>query len=222
MNYAQLVTEVQGYLENTFATNDMNTCIQQAEERIYNLVQFPALRKNVVGTTTPNLPYLACPNDFLATYSMASIDPVTGAYTFLLNKDVNFLREAYPSPASIGPPRFYALFGPQSNAQNELTFMIGPTPDQVYNIELHYFFYPFSITDAINNPSGVTWLADNFPPVLLYGTLVEAYIFLKGEKELIDTYDAKFKEAVVLAKRMGDGMERQDAYRSGQYRQQVG
>jgi hypothetical protein len=189
----------------------MNTFIQQAEQRIYNSVQFPALRKNVTGVCTASVKYLQCPLDYLATYSMAVIDPVTGAYTYLLNKDVNFLREAYPLPTSTGTPKYYSIFGPRSDLETELAFIFGPTPDQGYAIELHYFYYPTSI--VIN---GTSWLGDNFDSVLLYGALVEAYTFMKGEQDLLTLYDTKFKEALALAKRLGDGMERGDAYRDGQ------
>jgi len=210
MNYASLVAAVSDYTENTFNTADMDTFIQQAEQRIYNMVQFPALRKNVTGTMTINNKYLQCPLDFLATYSLAVID-ATGAYTFMLNKDVNFIREAYPTPTSTGLPKYYALFGPRSDIEKELTFIVGPTPDASYSAELHYFYYPESIVTASQ-----TWLGDNFDSVLLYGALVEAYTFMKGEQDLITLYDTKFKEALQLAKRLGDGMERGDAYRNGQ------
>jgi hypothetical protein len=193
----------------------MNTFIQQAEQRIYNTIQFPSLRKNVTGTATPNNKYLACPDDFLSVYSMA-VYPTGGDYTYLLNKDVNFIREAYPSPTDTAMPKYYALFGPQSISEKELTFILGPTPDATYNVELHYFYYPTSIVTAVN-----TWLGDNFDTVLLYGTLVEAYTFMKGEQDMLALYDGKYKEALTLAKRLGDGLERQDAYRSGQYRQKV-
>jgi hypothetical protein len=210
MNYAALVAAVSDYTENTFNTADMDTFIQQAEQRIYNMVQFPALRKNVTGTMTINNKYLQCPLDVLATYSLAVID-ATGAYTFMLNKDVNFIREAYPTPTSTGLPKYYALFGPRSDIEKELTFIVGPTPDASYSAELHYFYYPESIVTASQ-----TWLGDNFDSVLLYGALVEAYTFMKGEQDLITLYDTKFKEALQLAKRLGDGMERGDAYRNGQ------
>ena len=215
MNYAQLVTAVSDYTENTFQTTDMNTFIQQAEQRIYNTVQFPSLRKNVTGVTNPANKYLFCPSDFLSSYSLAVIEP-SGNYFYLLNKDVNFIREAYPSPADTALPRYYALFGPQSSNEAELTFILGPTPDAVYTMELHYFFYPESIVTA-----GTTWLGDNFDTVLLYGTLVEAYTYMKGEQDMMALYDGKYKEALGLAKRLGDGLERQDSYRSGQYRQKV-
>jgi hypothetical protein len=211
MNYVQLVAEVSAYTENAFNTSDMDTFIKQAEQRIYNAVQFPALRKNVTGTCTTSNTYLQCPLDYLATYSMAVIEPVSGAYTFLLNKDVNFLREAYPTPTSTGVPKYYAIFGPRSDLETELAFILGPTPDKAYSVELHYFYYPTSIVTA-----GTSWLGDNFDSVLLYGALVEAYTFMKGEADMMQLYDGKFKEALLLAKRLGDGMEKQDAYRSGQ------
>jgi hypothetical protein len=187
--------------------------ITQAEQRIYNSVQFPSLRKTSTLTTTSSSQYLNCPDDFLATYSMAVID-ATG-YTFLLNKDVSFIRQAYPLSTATASPQYYALFGPQAATNLELRFILGPTPDAVYNVELQYFFYPESITTAA---SGQTWLGDNFDTVLLYGSLVEAYTFMKGEQDLIALYDGKYKEALMLAKRLGDGLERSDAYRSGQFR----
>lgn len=218
MNYSALVTAISDYTENQFATTDMNTFITQAEQRIYNTIQFPSLRKNVTGTTTASNPYLTCPTDFLSAYSVAVYPSGGGAYSFLLNKDVNFIREAYPDPSSTGQPKFYALFGPDYTVPTELTFILGPTPDAAYKVELHYFFYPESITTAV---SGQTWLGDNFDSVLLYGSLVEAYTFMKGEDDMMKLYDGKYKEALELAKRLGDGLERGDAYRNGQYRQRV-
>jgi hypothetical protein len=198
-------------------TTQINTFITQAEQRIYNSVQFPSLRKNVTGATTTSNKYLSCPGDFLATYSMAVID-ATGSYEYLLNKDVNFIRQAYPQPTDTAIPKYYALFGPtvaSSVITNELSFILGPTPDTVYSVELHYYYYPESITTAA---SGQTWLGDNFDTVLLYGSLVEAYTFMKGEVDIITGYNQKYMEALALAKRLGDGLERSDAYRSGQYR----
>jgi len=218
VNYTELVTAVSDYTENTFPTADMNTFIRQAEQRIYNSVQFPSIRKNVVGVTATSNKYLACPSDFLAVYSMAVIDG-TGVYEYLLNKDVNFIRQAYPSPTDTAIPKYYALFGPTvvSNViTNELSFILGPTPDAVYNVELHYYYYPESIVTA-----ATTWLGDNFDSVLLYGTLVEAITYMKGETDMVALYNGKYSEALALAKRLGDGMERQDAYRSGQFRQAV-
>jgi len=194
--------------------------ITQAEQRIYNTVQFPPLRKNVTGTITASNKYLSCPNDFLASYSLAVFSG-SGPYTFLLNKDVNFIREAYPTPTDTGTPKYYALFGPTvtgSTISNELSFILGPTPDTAYSAELHYYYYPESITTA---SSGQTWLGDNFDTVLLYGALVEAYTYMKGEADMMALYNQKYVEAIALAKRLGDGMERQDAYRSGQLRVSV-
>jgi hypothetical protein len=221
MNYSALVTAISTYTENTFPTTAMNTFITQAEQRIYNTIQFPSLRKNVTGTIGSSNKYLSCPDDFLATYSLAVYPAGGGDYTFLLNKDVNFIREAYPSATSTGVPKYYALFGPTTSGApplptTELSFIVGPTPDTNYGAELHYFYYPESITTALT-----TWLGDNFDSVLLYGSLVEAYAYMKGEADIMAFYDAKYKEALALAKRLGDGMERQDAYRSGQYRQAV-
>jgi hypothetical protein len=215
MNYAALVTAISDYTENTFDTVDINLFITQAEQRIYNTVQFPSLRKNVTGSVTVSNKYLSCPVDFLAPYSLAVVDG-TGAYTYLLNKDVNFIREAYPTPTSTGLPKYYALFGPTTSAgapTTELSFILGPTPDTTYTVELHYFYYPESITTAVT-----TWLGDNFDSVLLYGALVEAYTYMKGEPDMVSLIGSKYKEALALAKRLGDGMERQDAYRSGQLR----
>jgi len=221
MNYAALVVAISDYTENTFQTVDVNLFITQAEQRIYNSVQFPSIRKNVTGTITANNKYLSAPDDFLSSYSLA-IFSGSGPYTFLLNKDVNFIREAYPTPTDTGTPKYYALFGPTTTTgppslpTNELSFILGPTPDATYSAELHYYYFPESITTA-----GTTWLGDNFDTVLLYGALVEAYTYMKGEADLVALYDGKYKEALGLAKRLGDGMERQDAYRSGQYRQAV-
>jgi hypothetical protein len=234
MNYAQLSAQIQAYLENTFpdtltwdgqtvtSKDQIDTFIKQAEQRIFNTVQFPSIRKNVTGTLTASNKYLSSPGDFLSVYSMAVID-ATGRYEYLLNKDVNFIRQAYPNPTSTGIPQYYALFGPTTTNNNppvitnELSFMVGPTPDAAYSVELHYFFMPTSIVDA-----GTTWLGDNFDTVLLYGSLVEAAIFMKIDAQTEGiVLDTKYKEALALAKRLGDGLERQDAYRSGQYRQAV-
>ena len=217
MNYTELKSAIIAYTENQDPSfeAEIPVFVKQAEQRIYNSVQFPSLRKNVTGSTTSSNKYLACPNDFLAVYSMAVVDG-TGRYEYLLNKDVNFIRQAYPAPTSTGLPKYYALFGPQSSDIKELTFILGPTPDATYTVELHYFFYPESIVTA-----GQTWLGDNLDSVLLYGSLVEAYTYMKGEPDMLKLYNEKYIEAVALAKRLGDGMERQDAYRNGQVRVQV-
>jgi len=228
MNYQELFTQIQTYTENQFpdtfvqvttggsqtnvnAVTQINTFIMQAEDRIYNTVQIPSLRKNVTGNCSSTSKYLACPNDYLATYSLAVIDPVTGEYEYLLNKDVNFIRQAYPSPTATGKPRYYALFGSRLNDPNELTFILGPSPDANYGAELHYFYYPESIVTA-----GTSWLGDNYPPVLLYGSLVEAYTYMKGEADMLQAYNAKYNEALQQLNRLGTGLERGDAYRDGQ------
>ena len=220
MNYTALSAAIQDYTENSESlfVSQIPTFVQQAEQRIYNTVQFPALRKNVTGGATTDNRYLACPNDFLAPYSMAVIEGFgtpTETYTYLLNKDVNFLRESFPSPLDTGLPAYYALFGPRSDSSTELSFILGPTPDADYTMELHYFFYPESITTTA---SGTSWLGDNIDSVLLYGALVEAYTFMKGEVDIMTFYEKKYQDALGLAKRLGDGMERQDSYRSGQAR----
>jgi hypothetical protein len=225
MNYTQLTAAICDYTQNfdqDFIDN-IPVFVKQAEQRIYNTVQFPSLRKNMTGTLTASNKYLSAPGDFLAVYSLAVVD-ATGAYEYLLNKDVNFIRQAYPTPTSTGLPRYYALFGPTTTnstppvVTNELSFILGPTPDAAYTVELHFYYYPESISVAV---SGQTWLGDNFDSVLLYGSLVEANTFMKGEADMTALYNGKYTEALALAKRLGDGMERQDAYRSGQYRQAV-
>jgi len=238
MNYSTLFITIKGFLENDFpdvifadkdastssstatytSTEQVNTFITQAEQRIYNTIQFPSLRKNVTGVTSANVNYLSCPSDFLAPYSMAVITPGTGAYSFLLNKDVNFIRESFPIPTDTGTPGYYALFGPSSNDEAELSFMLGPTPDASYTMELHYFYYPQTITTTT---SGTTWLGDNLDSLLLYGSLVEGYTFMKGEADVIAFYEKKYQDALQLGKRLGDGLERQDSYRSGQARVNV-
>ena len=168
-----------------------------------------------MGTVTANNKYLSCPEDFLSPYSLAVID-AAGAYEYLLNKDVNFIRQAYPTPTDTAIPKYYALFGPTvsgSTISNELSFILGPTPDATYDVELHYYYYPESITTALT-----TWLGDNFDTVLLYGALVEAYTYMKGEADMVALYTARYQEALALAKRLGDGLEKQDSYRSGTYR----
>lgn len=282
MNYAELVTAIQDYTENFESTFNANipNFVKQAEERIFNSVQFPSLRKNVTGSVSTNNPYLACPNDFLSSYSLAVyayavatatalttttitinsiVSPGTiqvgqyvygsgitngtkvtivngnivtlslplagfttgsltfqGEYLYLLNKDVNYIREFFPNPRYMAKPQVYALFGPQTSFPTELSFIVGPTPDATYTAELHYFFYPESIVDA-----GTSWLGDNFDTVLLYGALRQAYLFMKGEPDMIANIEQKYMEALQQAKRLGDGLERSDAYRSGQARVQV-
>ena len=300
MNYVQLFQAIQDYSENTeslFVSN-ISRFVQEAEDRIYNSVQIPSLRKNVTGTATASNKYLSCPNDYLSTYSMAIID-TDGSYKYLLNKDVNFIREAYPTPTSTGTPKYYALFGSQYSNPNELSFIMGPTPDASYNVELHYFYYPVSIVQGaissynaptggssytngtypnvpltggqgsgatativvsgntvtsvainnpgqfygvgdslttassyiggtgsgfsvtvrlVDNPDGTSWLGDNYDPVLFYGSMREAMLFMKGEQDLVKYYEDKYAEALAQLNRLGSGLERGDAYRDGQYR----
>ena len=306
MNYVQLQQIIQDYAENTeslFIAN-IPKFVEQAETRIYNFVNLPALRKNVTGTMTATNQYLSLPNDWLATYSVAIINATTGAYTYLINKDVNFIREAYPFPSSTGAPKYYALFGPQYTDVTELSLIVGPTPDQSYSVELHYFYYPptivqgqittlnslvagslytpgiysevsltggsganatativvsatgavssvtlndggsfyvvgdvlsfnassigsgtgsgFTITvSAVSNSAGTSWLGDNFDSTLLYGSLLEAYTYMKGEADVLAEYKQRYGEAMALLKQLGDAKDRQDAYRSGQVRIQV-
>jgi hypothetical protein len=285
MNYAQLTQLIQDYTQNyeTTFVADIPTFVEQAEQRIFNSVQFPSLRKNMTGAITPYNQYLALPPDFLAPYSLAiyenasttatgtagaytitvsnatNITPgqivsgtgiasgatvvginglvitlnlpntatvsgtmtFTGNYLYLLNKDVNFIREVYTNPIAYGIPQYYALFGPTTTSgvvTTNLSVIMGPTPDANYTAELHYYYYPVSISQTAD---GTSWLGNNFDTVLLYGSLVEAYTFMKGETDMMTLYNQKYVEALALAKRLGDGMERQDAYRNGQYRQKV-
>jgi hypothetical protein len=216
MNYTELKAAIEAYAENYdtgtggFVEN-IPVFVKQAEQRIYNSVQIPSLRKNVTGTLTSGNKYLSAPNDYLATYSIAIIDPATNAYTYLLNKDVNFLRESYPVVTETGKPAYYALFGPQYSYPNELSFILGPTPDDNYTVELHYFYYPESIVTA-----GTSWLGDNFDSVLLYGSLLEADAYMKSENDVITYHKDRYTEALALLKRLGDGLERGDAYRDHQ------
>jgi hypothetical protein len=223
MNYGQLFETIKGYVENDFPSTQftdsaggtgtftskeqIDTFIEQAEQRIFNSVQFPNFRKNQTGVLSPTNQYLEAPPDFLASYSLAVI--TNDSYEYLLNKDVNYIRAAYPNPTVEGIPKYYAQF-------DDNTFILGPTPDAAYTVEMHYFFYPESIVTA-----GTTWLGDNFDSALLYGALVEAYTYMKGEADIVAAYNKRYEEAMILAKRLGDGMNRRDAYRSGQVRMTV-
>ena len=219
MNYTSLVATIKAYTENSFPSSvgsgglttaeQVNTFIEQAEQRIYNTVQLLDLRKNVVGNTTANNKYLTVPTDWLANFSVAVIDPVTGDYEFMLNKDVSYIREAYPSPTDTDKPIYYAMF-------DDNTYLLGPTPDAVYQIELHYFYYPESIVTA-----STTWLGDNFSESLLYGALLEAYTFMKGEADVIAGYQKRYDEAMGLLKAYAEGKNRQDMYRTPQVRYPV-
>ena len=205
MNYAQLVTLVQQYTQNeetSFVAN-IPTFVQLAEERIYNAVFIPAIRRNQIGTLTPNNKYLQLPGDWLATFSLAVIEPVTNIQTFLLDKDVNFVRECYPDPDETGVPKYYAIF-------DKDTLILGPTPASNYQVEMHYYYYPESIVTA-----STSWLGDNFETVLLYGTLREAYLYMKGEQDIVAYYEQKYQESLGLLKLLGEGKDRRDAFRSG-------
>jgi len=205
MNYAELSQAIQDYTENyeTSFVDNIPYFVQQTEKRIYNAIQLPALRKNSVGTVTANNKYLSVPTDWLATFSMSVIS-AAGVQTFLIDKDVSYIRGAFPDPSATGVPTHYAQF-------DSGTFILGPTPDSAYQMELHYFYYPESIVTA-----STSWVGENFDPVLLYGSLVEAYIYMKGEPELLTKYQSMFDSAMIELKMLGDGKNRQDMYRSGQ------
>jgi len=213
MTYAELVASIQNYSENSFDYSTtptiVNRFIGQAEQTIYNGVQIPSLRRNVTGSTTASNKYMSCPIDYLSSFSLAAID-ATGNYNYLLNKDVNFIRQAYPNPTDTGLPYYYALFGPQSSNPTELSFILGPTPDAVYTMELHYYFYPESIVTA-----GTTWLGDNFDIALLNYCLVEAITYMKGEQDMVALYKGRADNAMVLLKQLGDAKEKGDSYRDG-------
>jgi hypothetical protein len=208
MNYADLKTNIEDICENSFTDDQLAMFTQQAEQKIYNTVQIPALRKNVTGTLTANNKYLSSPSDFLYNYSLAVIDG-SGAYSYLVNKDVQFIRDAYPTPTSTGLPKHYAYF-------DEDTFILGPTPDASYTVELHYGYYPESIVTA-----GTTWLGNEFDSALLNGALIEAIRFLKGEPDIISNYEKLYLQSITLLKNLGDGKLREDTYRSGQFRSPV-
>jgi hypothetical protein len=224
MNYSELVIAIKGYTENSFpltqgmaSTTQTDTFIQNAELRIYNTVQMPQFKKNVQGSLTSGNKYLSLPTDFLAVYSLAVYTtPALGSsspQSFLLDKDVSFIRETYPDPTYGGQPEYYALFGTNSSYPLVLSLIVGPTPDASYSVELHYFGYPESITVSA---TGTSWLGENFESVLLYGSLLEAYTFMKGEPDVIAQYQKRYDEALGQLKRLGDGMDRRDAYRNGQ------
>ncbi|NDE60599.1 MAG: hypothetical protein EB010_14535 [Acidimicrobiia bacterium] len=211
MNYSQLSTLIQEYCESTESSFVANipTFVQLAEERIYNTVQIPAIRKNSTATMSIGNKYMSLPTDWLSTFSLAVFNPSNNEYTYLLNKDVNYIRQAYPDADDLGRPEYYAIWDAN-------TMILGPAPDIAYTAELHYYYYPASIVSA-----GTSWLGDNFETVLLYGSLREAYTYLKGEQDMMNYYEQKYQEALGQLKRLGDGLDRQDAYRSGQVRVQV-
>ena len=214
MNYTQLVAEIQSYTENKFTTTDIDTFIEETEQRIYNTVQLPSTRKNVTGAFTAGNQYLAIPSDWLSTFSLAVVDTngiygTVGQYYYLLNKDVNYIREAYPLPNVKTIPYCYAIF-------DYTSFIVGPTPDVAYGAELHYYAYPTSIVVA-----GTSWLGNNFDSVLLYGSLLEAYTYMKGETDVMTMYQKRYDDAMTELKQLADAKDRQDAYRSGQVRYKV-
>ena len=217
MNYTELKTNIADVCENTFTEDEYALFTKQAEQRIYNTVQLANLRKNVTGSLTLGNKYLQCPSDFLSVYSLAIVKP-DGEYLYLLNKDVNFIREAYPNPSTTGVPKHYAIFGPRSDDVNELSFILGPTPNAGLTAELHYYYYPVSMADTVLNPTGRTWLGDNFDSTLLNAALVEAIRFMKGEPDLVQFYERMYTQSVALLKNLGDGKQRMDAYRDGQVR----
>lgn len=208
LTYTALKQTIQDYTQNTETTfvSNIPNFVQLAEERVYNSVQIPAIRKNQIGTMTSGNKYLTLPTDWLATFSLTVINPTTGAQAFLLDKDVNFIRESFPTPSTTGTPAYYAQFDVN-------TLILGPTPDASYQVELHYYYYPESIVTA-----GSSWLGSNFAEVLLYGSLREAYLFMKGEADIIQNYEQKYQEGMGLLKQLGDGKNRRDAYRNGQVR----
>ena len=220
MNYAELKINIADICENTFTDDEYALFTKQAEQRIYNTVQLANLRKNVTGTLTSGNKYLECPSDFLSVYSLAIVK-ANGEYEYLLNKDVNFIRQAYPNPNTTGVPKHYAIFGPRSDNVNELAFILGPTPNASLTAELHYYYYPVSMADTINNPAGTTWLGDNFDSVLLNGALIEAIRFMKGEADMVQFYERMYMQSIALLKNLGDGKQRMDAYRDGQVRVEV-
>lgn len=219
MNYTTLSATIQAYVENDFPTSvgsssltsaqQIATFVSQAEERIYNTVQLLALRKTASVTTVSGTSTIAAPADWLATYSMAALDPTTSAFTYLMNKDPQFIREAYPTVAATGAPLYYAL-------QDSSTFILGPTPNASYAISINYFYYPESITTATTS-----WLGTNFSSVLLYGSLLEAYTFMKGEADMIANYQKRYDDAMVQLKQLAEGKNRQDTYRTLQVRYPV-
>lgn len=208
MNYTELKTNIQDIIESSFTDDQLAMFVQQAEQTIYNSVQIPALRKNQTANVTASNSYLTLPSDFLYPFSFAVING-SGAYTYLLNKDVNFIREAYPDPTSEGVPKHYAIF-------DDDTFIMGPTPDSAYSVELHYGYYPESIVTA-----GTTWLGDEFDSALLNGSLLEAVRFIKGEPDVVAMYEKMYTQSITLLRNLGNGKTREDVYRSGQNRVQV-
>jgi len=207
MTYTELVAAIKSYTENDYSTADINTFIENAEQRIYNTVQLPDLRKNVTGTMTSGNKYFTLPSDWLSTFSIAVVN-ADNEYTYMLNKDVNFIRESFPDTDAgyYGLPQYYAIF-------DDTSMILGPTPDDNYESELHYYYYPESIVTA-----GTSWLGNNFDTALFYGSLLEAAAFLKEDPDIVTNYTARYSEAMQLLQNLGEGKNRRDAYRSGQIR----
>ena len=216
MTYTELCANIADITQNEYTADEYKMFTQQTEQRIYNSVQLPSLRKSTTLTATLGSQYLNAPTDMLSVFSMAVIDPTTLAYTYLLDKDVNFIREAYPTVAATGVPKYYAIFGNQVGSELALRFIFGPTPNAAYSTELNYFYYPESIVTA-----GTTWLGANFDSALLNGSLVEAIRFMKGEADMVKLYQDMYVQSITLLKNLGDGKLRQDAYRNGQVRTEV-
>ena len=216
MTYPELCANIADVTQNEYTADEYKLFVQQTEQRIYNSIQLPSLRKVATIASTTGDAFINIPPDFLSAFSVAVVDPTTLAYTYLLNKDVNFIREAYPTVSAIGTPKHYAIFGDQAGTELALQFILGPTPDQDYSTELSYFYYPESIVTA-----GVTWLGDNFDSALLNGALVEAIRFMKGEQDMVKLYQDMYVQSITLLKNLGDGKLRQDSYRSGQPRTAV-
>lgn len=215
MNYVELRAAVQDYTENTFSDNDFAVMTALTEQKIYNSVQLPTLRKNATLTLTASNKFVSAPNDFLSVFSLAVITPA-GDFNFLIDKDTNFIREAYPSQNSVGLPKYYAIFGPPTAQPNELQFILGPTPNLAYQAELHYFYYPESIVTA-----GTSWLGDNFDSALFNGVMVEAARFMKEEADIVQNYESQFGQSIILLKQLGDGKNKSDSYRNGEPRVKV-
>jgi hypothetical protein len=205
--YAQLKTAIQDYTENTessFVTN-LPTFIQNAESRIFKLVDLEVFRKNATSElSTGGDPYLSVPTDYLASFSMSIT--VSNEKQFLLQKDVNFIQEYSPNPATTGVPKYYAFFDIDN-------FIVAPTPDSAYPVELHYYYKPASLTAG--SDSGTTWLSENAPNAMLYGSLVEAYTYMKGEQDMLSMYEKQFTEALTRIKDLAEARENSDAYRRG-------
>ena len=206
LTYAELVTAVSDYTQNTFDTTDMNTMIQQAEQRIYNSVSLANLRKTSSTALTPSVNTFNAPTDLLSVYSFAVIN-ASGDYIYLLNKDPAFMQESFPNPATTGTPKYYAINGPSSPV-TQLQFILGPTPSAALVTNLSYFAMPETIVTATT-----TWLGNHFSSVLLYGTLIEANTYMKGEADMTAMYNQRYTEALTLLRNLGDGKQQTDTYR---------